>query len=72
MKLHFDELFLHSEDQVTPKFDIKSNGIFHKKGLSFSDCITVFGVSYAALSNHDFELASLPEGGYEIKAYYVR
>lgn len=72
MKLHFNELFLHLDDQVVPKFDVISGGILYKKGLGFPDTYTVFGVSYGKLLSHDFEVMDLSEAGYEIKAYYVR
>lgn len=72
MKLHFDELFLHREDRVFPKFDVTSSGTIYKKGEGFPETNTVFGASYATLLNHDFEVAGLPASGYEIKAYYVR
>ncbi len=72
MKLHFDEIFSHTENIIVPKFDIKNGEIFHKKGETFSDSNTIFGVCYTSLLSHYFELESLPGGGYEIKAYYVR
>ncbi|GAA4431914.1 hypothetical protein GCM10023091_03280 [Ravibacter arvi] len=72
MKLNFNEIFSHNDNCVTPKFNIKYGDIVYKNGEKFSDCNTVFGVAYKALLSHDFELISLPEGGYEIKAYYVR
>lgn len=72
MKLHFDDIFLHNGGFITPKFNIKSGEIIYKKGEKFPDYNIIFGATYAVLLNHDFELASLPEGGYEIKAYYVR
>ncbi len=72
MTLHFDELFLHSKNQVIPKFDVTSGGIHYKKGNGFPDRTTLFGVFYSTLLHHTFEVAELPENGYEIKAYYVR
>ncbi len=72
MKLHFNDLFLHRDDQVFPKFDMISGGALYKKGEGFPETNTVFGASYATLLNHDFEVADLLGGGYEIKAYYVR
>jgi hypothetical protein len=72
MKLHFDELFSHRDDQVIPKFDVTSVGICYKKGDAFPANTTLFGVVYSTLLSHTFEVTELPESGYEIKAYYVR
>ncbi len=72
MKLHFNDLFLHRESQVFPRFDVTSSGTLYRKGEGFPETDTIFGIPYATLLNHDFEVADLPGSGYEIKAYYVR
>jgi hypothetical protein len=70
MKIHFNELFIYSNGEITPLVTVQIGGVSISPGATMNEEIQINGISLKQITNHFLEVKS-ENGIYQINGVYT-